>query len=217
MLSPVPTCFLPLGVEDRRIPNKGLTASSSSGKAQAPSNGRLHFQRRLNKAAGWKPENQDASPWFQVDLQSIQTVAGIGTQGGRSLWWKKGGWVGKYNVSFSKDGAAWQTYNESGHVKVHYWNALNIFYPWLKSSQNHTFFFSFSFPFQEFLGNNDTNTVVINRFSSPLRARFIRIYPSKLKSRGFLRLELYGCQGTFTSWIFPSLLGKTLTLSLPSS
>ena len=46
---------------------------------------------------------------------------------------------------------------------------------------------------QVFQGNSERQIVVINRFRSPIRARFIRMYPQTWHGHISMRLELYGC------------------------
>ena len=43
-------------------------------------------------------------------------------------------------------------------------------------------------------GNNDGRSVVKHTFSSPMYARYVRLYPTAYSHGGFcLRMELYGC------------------------
>ena len=55
--------------------------------------------------------------------------------------------------------------------------------------------FSFyCFPFaQIFQGNSERQLIVTNRFRSPIRARFVRIYPRTWHGHISMRIELYGC------------------------
>ena len=61
---------------------------------------------------------------------------------------------------------------------------------------------------QELFGNNDVNTLVINKLSRPFVARLVRVYPVLCTTFGYLRLELYGCLGKsiIVKWVIPTEL-----------
>ncbi|XP_015772941.1 PREDICTED: discoidin, CUB and LCCL domain-containing protein 2-like isoform X7 [Acropora digitifera] len=49
-------------------------------------------------------------------------------------------------------------------------------------------------------GNNDGRSVVKHTFSSPMYARYVRLYPTAYSHGGFcLRMELYGCSNSFSA------------------
>ena len=116
--SPVSSCFLAVGLEDKRIPDVALSASSTLTRAHSPSRARLHIQVRNQQAAGWAPGLDDSSPWLQVDLGARMIITGIGTQGGRYFWWSMGGWVIKFKVSFKISDKGWQIYGKSTSREV---------------------------------------------------------------------------------------------------
>lgn len=118
MCSLASSCFLALGLEDRRIPDVAFSSSSVLTSAHAPSRARLHSQVRNLQAAGWAPIRGDKTPWLQVDLGTSIIIAGIGTQGGRYFWWSKGGWVEKFKVSFKRGEDEWQTYGKNTSEEV---------------------------------------------------------------------------------------------------
>lgn len=111
--SSVPSCFTAVGLEDKRIPNSAISSSSVLTRAHSPSRARLHIQARNLRAAGWAPWVTDRSPWIQVDLGSRMVITGIGTQGGRYFWWSTGGWVQKFEISFSIHGQTWEIYGKN--------------------------------------------------------------------------------------------------------
>ena len=121
--SPVSSCSLAVGLEDRkRVPDVAFSASSTLTRAHSPSRARLHIQVGNQQAAGWAPRLDDSTPWLQVDLGARMTITGIGTQGGRYFWWSFGGWVVKFKVSFKISDKGWKIYakNTSGEArKVH--------------------------------------------------------------------------------------------------
>ena len=59
------------------------------------------------------------------------------------------------------------------------------------------FFFSFSGLLQVFVGNTDENTIVYNELNGSIVARYIRFQPTAWHNHISMRVELYGCKGTF--------------------
>ena len=51
--------------------------------------------------------------------------------------------------------------------------------------------------FQEFSGNFDQNTIVSHSLTVPIIARYIRFQPLAWSNQIGMRVELYGCQGTY--------------------
>ena len=89
--------FKPLGMADNRIQSSQLNASSS--KLAFP-----FAMARLNLTNGmcWKPEYNDATPWFEVNFVIATTISGVLMQGqhfGNNL-----SFVTQYHMSYSNDG-----------------------------------------------------------------------------------------------------------------
>ena len=59
------------------------------------------------------------------------------------------------------------------------------------------FFFSFSGLLQVFVGNTDENTIVYNELNGSIVARYTRFQPTAWHNHISMRVELYGCKGTF--------------------
>ncbi|XP_066297861.1 uncharacterized protein [Branchiostoma lanceolatum] len=67
-------------------------------------------------AAAWCAADQNApGQWLQIDLNSVTSIAGVITQGRVG---GQGQWVTSYKLTFSSDGAVWDTYTEQGQEKV---------------------------------------------------------------------------------------------------
>ncbi|XP_066299157.1 uncharacterized protein [Branchiostoma lanceolatum] len=65
--------------------------------------------------AAWCAANQNApGQWLQVDLNSTTSIAGVITQGRADMDQR----VTSYKLTFSSDGAVWDTYSEQGQEKV---------------------------------------------------------------------------------------------------
>ncbi|XP_066297862.1 adipocyte enhancer-binding protein 1-like [Branchiostoma lanceolatum] len=66
-------------------------------------------------AAAWCAADQYApGQWLQVDLNSTTSIAGVITQGRADI----DQWVTSYKLTFSSDGAVWDTYSEQGQEKL---------------------------------------------------------------------------------------------------
>mgnify|MGYP001794565859 CR=1 FL=1 len=99
---------LPLGVEDKRIGNGGLSASSYYNSALAPWHG------RLNHRWSWSPRYRNTKEWLQIYFNLLTRIKGVATQGRQDA----DQWVTKYKLSYSKDGMRFIPYKVGGRVKV---------------------------------------------------------------------------------------------------
>ena len=57
-----------------------------------------------------------------------------------------------------------------------------------------------NFLLKVFDGNEDSATVVVNKLTKVVRARFIRVLPIEWHKHISMRIEIYGCQGTVNSF-----------------
>ncbi len=97
-------CDQPLGMEDGRIKDRQITASSerlSAGGKNFPAKyARLNYNIH-GEPTGWRPRGNDLNQWIQVDLRlqvnSLLNITGVITQGISKLW------VTRYNVRYSTD------------------------------------------------------------------------------------------------------------------
>ena len=102
-------CMEALGMEDGRIPDSAINASSFVGEGSHP---RLV---RLNSPSAWVAAHNDPKSWLQVDLGKDAMIKKIATQG------KSGAhhWVKTYTLSSRANGETdWVTYTENEDVKV---------------------------------------------------------------------------------------------------
>ena len=108
-------CDVPLGMEDRRVPDQLITASSFYNYYCAPRNARLH-QRRVGRYGGaWCVKRSDKRQWLRVDFGGLTRVTRISTQGRQN----SDQWVTSYYVSYSVKGYRFITYKENKRTKVH--------------------------------------------------------------------------------------------------
>ena len=77
---------------------------------------------------------------------------------------------------------------------------------------------------QTFLGNTNRNTLVTHTFTTPIYARFVRIFPLTWVYHNSMRLELYGCKEgkpviyiLFPAFTVTALYGKILKIFNPSN
>lgn len=156
-------CSTPLGLEDGRIQNKQITASSFKkswwGSYWEPSLARLNAQGRVN---AWQAKANNNKQWLQVDLLKIKKVTAIVTQGCKSLSSEM--YVKSYSILYSDQGVSWKPYRQ-------------------KSSMVDKIF----------EGNSNTKGHMKNFFNPPIISRFIRIIPKTWNQSIALRLELFGC------------------------
>ena len=98
-----------LGMEDGRIPDSAISASSFY------SEGTHSNLVRLNSPSAWVAVNNDPQPWVQVDLGKDAMIKKIATKGRRGAYW----WVRTYTLSSRANGETdWLTYKENEDVKA---------------------------------------------------------------------------------------------------
>ncbi|XP_038060533.1 EGF-like repeat and discoidin I-like domain-containing protein 3 [Patiria miniata] len=102
----------PLGMEDGRIPNASITASSFWGNLadHAPRKARLNTEVY---AASWvSAGSSDPNPWIQVDFGCIVIITSLITQGRGDQRDRQ--WVTEFQVAYSNDGQEWTNVNAEG-------------------------------------------------------------------------------------------------------
>ncbi|XP_072041386.1 uncharacterized protein [Amphiura filiformis] len=160
-------CQNRLGVEDGRITNSQITASTEwhiqdFNVYYGTNNARLNRIKQRHTAGAWCPQTNDANQWIQSALDVPTWVSGVLIQGRHD----RAQWVTQFKVqySYSNDGNNWmfvQQENNQGDMI--------------------------------FDGNTDQNTVVTNLFPKPVIASYIRIVPTAWNQRISMRFELLGC------------------------
>ena len=102
-------CMEALGMEDGRIPDSAISASSFVSEGVHP---RLV---RLNSLSAWVAAHNDSKPWLQVDLGKDAMIKKIATQGKRGAYQ----WVKTYTLSSRANGETdWLMYKENEDVKA---------------------------------------------------------------------------------------------------
>lgn len=99
---------MPLGLEDKRVPNGHLTASTYYNHHLSPWHG------RLNSRWSWSVRTRRVGEWFQVNFVELMRIKGVATQGRQDA----AQWVRAYSVRYSPDGMNFIPYKENRGVKV---------------------------------------------------------------------------------------------------
>ncbi|XP_054695557.1 coagulation factor VIII isoform X12 [Grus americana] len=118
------SCSMPLGMENRRIPDQRISASSYSTNvfsSWSPSQARLNLQGRTN---AWRPKSNSPSEWLQVDFEVTKKVTAIITQGAKAVFTHM--FVKEFAVSSSQNGMHWSPVLQDGKEKI------------FKANQDHT-------------------------------------------------------------------------------
>lgn len=107
-------CKNPLGMQNRRIPNYAITASSSWDKNHGPYLGRLHFTARGRYQGAWSSRHNNRNQYFQVNFRRPTKITAVATQGRQNA----NQWVTQYRLSYSQDGLSWVFYKLRDGIKV---------------------------------------------------------------------------------------------------
>ncbi|XP_057301129.1 uncharacterized protein LOC130635707 [Hydractinia symbiolongicarpus] len=107
---PVPKkCETPVaaGIENKRVPDGAMTASSSVNKWHGPHQARLNLKSSRKGVGAWCAGIQDKNQFLQVDLGIMKTVKKLDVQGRDSPYAK---YVTKFNIEYSEDNISWVPY-----------------------------------------------------------------------------------------------------------
>ncbi|XP_039573367.1 coagulation factor VIII isoform X5 [Passer montanus] len=110
------SCSMPLGMENRGIPDEHISASSHSANVFSrwtPALARLNLQGRTN---AWRPKSNSPREWLQVDFEVTKKVTAIITQGAKGLFTQM--FVKEFAVSISQDGVHWSPVLQNGKEKI---------------------------------------------------------------------------------------------------
>lgn len=92
--------FVPLGMQNKNIPDKKITASSNYDGYHA-SNARLHLKNNGSYSYGaWCSKANKVGQWIQVELKSVSKVTAVATQSHYNYDTR----VKSYSLQYSLDG-----------------------------------------------------------------------------------------------------------------
>ncbi len=116
--------FYQLGMEDGRIKDDQLTASSEWSHEYRTHFGRLNQPEQSGQSGHWASRDKDQNQWIQADLLLHQLVVGVILQGSDS----HNQYVTKYKVAYSLDGVTWQNVQDiQGNDKVSLSSSYSFF------------------------------------------------------------------------------------------
>ena len=125
-------CVSPLGMEDGRIKDSQITASSVlKDRTTYPWLARLN--RNIPAWGAWCPDitggnrtEKNYDQYIEIDLLNLTKITGIATQGrsySRGMQYAE-----DYKISYRRDGGIWYFYGGKDQtVKVNFINILNLF------------------------------------------------------------------------------------------
>ena len=103
-----------LGMEDGRIADNAMSASTIHSSAYAAKLGRLNLAAASGKGGSWIAKKNDVNQWLQIDLGTPTTVTKVATQGRQD----SSQWVTSYSLSYSLTSSYWVQYTVRGKKKV---------------------------------------------------------------------------------------------------
>ena len=111
-----------LGIEDGRIQDSAITASTIHAASFAAHLGRLNLVARSGKNGAWCAKTSNNKEWLQIDLGNPTTVTKVATQGRQD----QNQWPTSYSISYSLTGSYWVQYTVRGKKKVTAINTILI-------------------------------------------------------------------------------------------
>jgi len=103
-----------VGMEDGRIQDAAISASTINSGNYAAKLGRLNLVASSGKAGAWCVKTNNNKQWLQIDLGTPTTVTRVATQGRQD----SSQWVTSYSLSYSLTGSYWVQYTVRGKKKV---------------------------------------------------------------------------------------------------
>ena len=103
-----------LGIEDGRIQDSAMTASTIHSSTFSANLGRLNLVARSGKNGAWCAKTSNNKEWLQIDLGNPTTVTKVATQGRQNA----DQWLTSYSISYSLTGSYWVQYTVRGKIKV---------------------------------------------------------------------------------------------------
>ena len=101
-------------MQNGKLPDSVLTASSMLSATYAPGMARLHQTAASGRGGSWIAKTQDLNQWLQVDFGVETTITRIDTQGRQD----GSQWVKEYTLRYSNDGSYFKQYQPEGYTKV---------------------------------------------------------------------------------------------------
>ena len=105
-----------LGMEDGRIKDSALSASTIYNDKHAANLGRVNLVPPSGHSGAWCAKTLDTNQWIQIDLGRPTTVTKVATQGRQDCCSQ---WVTSYAVSYNLISPYWTYHMNHGQKKVY--------------------------------------------------------------------------------------------------
>ena len=103
-------------MQNKRIPNVRITASSQWNRYHAAFLARLHSTRRGRYIGAWSAASNNRHQWLQINFGRPAKIVRIATQGRQDT----NQWVTLYTLSYSMDGIHYAGFKFRGYNKVEF-------------------------------------------------------------------------------------------------
>lgn len=130
-------------MQNDKLPNSALSASSQYNGNTGPENARLHFYADSGRRGAWVAQKQDHNQWLQVDFGVETVITRIATQGRQDA----DQWVKEYTLRYSTDGSYFKHYQPFGYTKVTFCNSTLVRYHHWTTTTSNSFGFSLLYKF----------------------------------------------------------------------
>ena len=105
-----------LGIEDGRIQDSAMSASTKASSNHAANLARLNLLAASSKEGAWCSNKLNEKQWLKIDLGVLTTVTKVATQGRGHEGYSQ--WVTSYFISYSINNSYWANYTVDGDKKV---------------------------------------------------------------------------------------------------
>lgn len=107
-------CEAPLGIQDGRITQSMMSASTFYNRYYGPWSARLQARNHGATRGGWIARINNNRQWLQIDLGAKSVVKKIATQGR----YDANQWVTSYTLSISNNAVRFYPYKENRRTRV---------------------------------------------------------------------------------------------------
>lgn len=107
-------CLEALGMQNGKIPDSAISASTEYNSAHKAINGRLHFLYRSGRYGAWSARTNDVYQYLQVNFGDWTKVSRVAIQGRSDA----DQWVKSFTLSYGYDPVFFKDYKEAGSKKV---------------------------------------------------------------------------------------------------
>ena len=101
-------------MQNGRIPDSVITASTEYSNTYKAINGRLHFLSRSGRNGAWAAKKNDVFQYLQVNFGDWTKVTRVAIQGRQDA----AQWVKSFSISYGYDPVFFKDYKEDGVKKV---------------------------------------------------------------------------------------------------